>query len=298
MAQISFDVAKQLAETQNSGGNSVSFFTLKNDGDEALVRILYDNTSEFEIFAVHEVEVPINGSKRRRKISCLRNPQDSIDMCPLCAAGNSTKNSFFIKMLQYTQNEQGQIQVTPVIWERSISYATKLKNLLDEYGPLSDCIFKIKRSGAAGSRDTTYEFFFGNPKMYPNEVFVKDTSGFDNYKILGTLVQDRTYDDIMTFVNAGNFPVPNSSSTSQVTAPAYTPKGDTSVPFEVGPSISENVSSVTTTPFGSAMPNIENSQYVPVQSNNPTAPRQVANNIPTNTTSPTGAPPQRATRYY
>ena len=47
-----------------SGGEGAEFFSLKDDGDTARVRLLYDQEdgSDLDYFLVHQVE--INGKKR------------------------------------------------------------------------------------------------------------------------------------------------------------------------------------------------------------------------------------------
>ena len=59
MAQISFDVASQMEadRAQSSNSNSFDFFTLRNDGDEAIVRFAYNDTSTFKIYTVHDIEL-------------------------------------------------------------------------------------------------------------------------------------------------------------------------------------------------------------------------------------------------
>ena len=90
MAQVSFDVASTMQENNTQYSNSVEFFTLANDGDEAIVRFMYDDVSQFNIMTVHSIQV---GGKWR-KVNCIREPQESTDICPLCASGN---NSFETK---------------------------------------------------------------------------------------------------------------------------------------------------------------------------------------------------------
>ncbi len=201
MAQMSFDT---IPETNNEyTGNNVEFFNLKNDGDEAIVRILHDSTASFNIFSVHD-RITVGG--KFRKVNCVRGASDPIDTCPLCASGNNIVNRIFINMVQYFQGENGAIVGKPVVWERSLAYATKLKNLIDEYGPLSDCIFKIKRNGAAGSMDTTYDIFYCNPKVYRDDLYPRDTSAFDSYSALGTIILDKSASEVATFLATGSFP--------------------------------------------------------------------------------------------
>lgn len=305
MAQVTFDVANEMESArQQSSVNSFDFFTLRNDGDEAIVRFRYQNTAQFKIFTVHDVELVNNGRKSRRKVNCLREPRDRIDMCPLCKAGVNSRNTFLIEMLQYiTDPQTGAVTVKPVVWERSMSYANRLKSLIDEYGPLDDCIFKIKRCGAAGSMDTTYEIFYGNPKMYPDNVFVKDFSSFESANFLGSVILSKNYDEMTTYLNTGAFPT-NQTNNAQGAGNAYASNEATYAPAPSNPQYVPKeqyqpvvAAPVTQTvipqaaPWESAPVNAPvREQYVPAAPSAP-APRQYE-------PSTQSAPPQRATRYY
>ena len=211
MAKVSFDtaVSNMNSEATNSN-NSIGFLSLKNDGDEAIVRIMHDSVDDFDIVTVH----PISVGGKFRSVSCIREPRDPMDNCPLCKSGAKIMSRIFIHMIQYTTNENGQIEAKPVVWERSISYATKLKNDIDEYGPLSNCIFKIKRNGKAGDMQTTYEMKLGNPAMYNEASYPKIENAFTNYSACGTVVLDKNYDEIAEFLATGKFPETKKESTN------------------------------------------------------------------------------------
>ena len=224
MAQINFETAQQVEASRpaGNGGGGFDFFTLKNDSDQAIVRFCYKDVSEFDIFTVHTVNV---GGKYR-KVNCIRDPRDVTEACPLCASGNSIANRFFIKMIEYRVDNNGTMTPTPVLWERSLSYATKLKSMLDEYGPLQDCLFKVKRNGAAGSMDTTYDIMFCSPKVYPDEAYPIIPEPFKDLKLSGTLILDKTFQELETFVSTGSFPT-TSNNTAQ-------PNIDVAPPAPVG----------------------------------------------------------------
>ena len=78
-------------------------------------------------------------------------------------------------MIHYvTDTQTGAIVPVPVVWDRAATeYANKFKTLIEEYGPLSNLIFKIKRNGKAGDMSTTYEILMGNQTMYPIEQYPK-----------------------------------------------------------------------------------------------------------------------------
>lgn len=203
MAKVSFNAAvSNMSNDTNTNSNSVGFLSLKNDGDEAIVRIMHDSVEDFDIVTIH----PITLGGKFRSVSCVRGPRDPMDNCPLCKKGAKIQTKIFIHMIQYVTNDNGQIESKPVVWERSIGYATKLKNDIDEYGPLSNCIFKIKRNGAAGDMKTTYDMKLGNPNMYNESSYPKIENAFENYSACGTIVLDKNYDELNHFVNTGSFP--------------------------------------------------------------------------------------------
>lgn len=226
MAQVSFDVASTMQNENSQFNNDVEFFTLVNDGDEAIVRFLHDSTASFNIMTVHTVQV---GGKWR-KVNCIRQPQEPTDVCPLCASGNNISNRFFIHMLVYKKNEQGQMVAKPAVWERSFSYATKLKSLLDEYGPLTNELFKIKRNGAKGSMDTTYDILYCSPKVYDGAQYPLVDNAFGNWTELGTIVMNKDAMAMNTFLATGSFPEVQQTNAQNNAAPAaqpqYVPKSE------------------------------------------------------------------------
>ena len=119
-----------------------------------------------------------------------------MENCPMRKAGIKIQQRFYIHLIQYTKDEQGNIIATPKVWERAASYAVTIKNLIDEYGPLSDCIFKIRRNGEAGSMQTTYSILFGNPQVYRSDFYPKEEALFENYSVIGTAVLDKNFDEI------------------------------------------------------------------------------------------------------
>lgn len=210
MAKISLEVAEQFQNTNTNNTNQVSFFSLRDNGDEAVVRFMHDSTDDFEILTYHSVSVMTeNGSSRDVKVGCARNLNESPDTCPLCAAGNKLNQKIFIRMLQYIPDGQGGVKVQPVVWERSTQYALKLREYINNYGPLSDIICKIIRHGAKGDLQTTYEIVPNlNKNVYPDEVYVKDTSVINSYQACGTIIGDKSADDMRIYLQTGQFPKP------------------------------------------------------------------------------------------
>jgi len=126
-----------------------------------------------------------------------------------------TSQRFYIHLLEYQKDESGNIVVLPRIWERSTQYATTIKNLMDEYGPLSDCVFKIRRNGAKGDMHTTYSIMFGNPNVYKEEFYPKDASAFDEYAVVGNIVASKNADEMKYYLVNGSFEDNTESNTSE-----------------------------------------------------------------------------------
>lgn len=216
MARINFDTFQQaMKEQENNPSNGIGFFSLKNDGDEAVVRIMHNSSADFDIVEVHNMKI----GERYRKINCLNG--EGQGTCPLCAANNRAQHRFFVHMIQYVKDEQGQIVPKPVIWDRAaLQMSKKLVSMIQEYGPLSDCVFKIRRSGAAGSMDTTYEIMFANPTIYKPELYPVLSDAFANYNVVGGAVMNKSAADLEVFLSTGSFPNVNPQQNNNQAAPA------------------------------------------------------------------------------
>lgn len=268
MAKVNFnnleDDAFNSGATNNSGSD-VGFFTLKNDNDEAVVRFICDSTDDFEILTVHDIQL----GQRYRKVNCIRDPHDPLDNCPLCKSGARINNRFFIKLIQYDKVLDPTNNVTKVIpkamvWERSTQYAKTLKSYIDNYGPLSDVICKIIRHGKAGDMQTTYEIVPNLSKnVYPDNVYVKDTTLFGSFEAFGTIVMNKTADEMNYFIVNGEFPAKaapvNESPATPDTNQGYVPPqfNQTAAPqYEnyVAPSSEPPQQTVTAPQFTQAAP--------------------------------------------
>ena len=201
MAQININDVYVTGD--NNQQNQVGFFNLQNDGDEAVVRFMVDSLEDLEILTVHDIFV--NG--KFRQISCVRDPREPIEKCPLCAKGEKIKQVVFIKMIQYVNTPNG-VEAKPVVWQRSAStYAFRLKGYLDNYGPLSNILCKVIRHGAKGDMKTTYDIIPNlSPVNFPQENYPILNEVFIDYSALGRIVLDKNEDDINVFINTGNFP--------------------------------------------------------------------------------------------
>ena len=176
-------------EADNYGGNGQSsFFALKNDKDVATVRFMYNTLEDVEGYAVHEIEV---GGKKRY-VNCLRAYNEPIDNCPLCAARYRVLAKLFVTL--YDEDSQ-EIKV----WDRGKTFFSKLSSLCSRYNPLVSTPFEIERNGKKGDTSTTYETY----ALQTDDVTLEDLPEVP--ELLGTLILDKSFDELTTFVKTGSF---------------------------------------------------------------------------------------------
>lgn len=200
MAKFNYQEFQQVEQLSNTM-NQVSFFGLKNNRDEAIVRFAFDNLDQLEFVTVHNVSV--NG--KYRKANCIRESlSDPVDNCPLCKAGVPLQQRVFLKMIQYNMDDRdqnGRPSYSAKVWERSANFAKTLQTYINEYGNLSDYVFKIVRNGNAGDMKTTYDIMPCMPQLYPTELYAKDFSAFENYSVVGTIVIDEDFAGLQQIQN-------------------------------------------------------------------------------------------------
>lgn len=183
MARFSVEQANNYGG-QGGGG----YFSLKNDGDTATVRFLFDSIEDVEAYSVHEVE--LNGKKRY--VSCLREYGDPVSACPMCAAGRFTQVKYFVPLY----NEDTDKVVT---WERGKKFGAKLTSMCARYPHLVSHTFEIERNGKPGDTATTYEIY---------ETGMDDTSieDFEVPSALGGLVLEKSADELSYYLDYQEFP--------------------------------------------------------------------------------------------
>lgn len=203
MARFDYSSYLKKEETKKTVGDyKVSYFGLKDDGDEATVRFVYNSTEEFHLATIHSVDV----EGKQRRVSCLRTGTEPLSKCPLCDSGNRVYDKMYVKLIQYTTESNGQVSHQARVWERPAYFSKTLESLFKEYGTLSDIIFKIKRHGKKGDTKTTYDILYANPAIYKPELYVKDFSDFDNFEINKFFYTEKTAGEMKVFLQTGHFP--------------------------------------------------------------------------------------------
>lgn len=116
MARFGLNRAEQFG-----GKGGAGFFGLKGR-NTAHIRFLYDDVSEVEGYAVHEIE--LNGKKRY--VDCLRGEHDGTDKCPLCREGNWAQVKYFVPVY----DEDTGLVLT---WDRGKAFGRRLEKLFAKY---------------------------------------------------------------------------------------------------------------------------------------------------------------------
>lgn len=178
-----FDVS-QVDNYKPAGAGS--YFSLANDGDYAKVRLMYRDMKDVELFSVHEVEV--NG--QTYWVNCLREYDQPVDNCPLCAAGNKIQVKMWVPLyLEDTKEVK--------IWERGRTFVSKLQSAERRFNPLVSNVFEIERNGKKGDQNTTYELIH----ISQDDKQLQDLPELP--QIVGTVVKELTFEQLQEFLETG-----------------------------------------------------------------------------------------------
>lgn len=200
-----------------SSSGTGSFFTLKDDMDKAKVRFLYRDINDISGYAVHRVAV----GDKERYVNCLRDYRDPVDKCPFCAAQIKLQARLFLQL--YNEDAQ-EVQ----IWERGKNFYGTIAGLSARYNPLHDEIIEIERHGKKGDTGTTYQ-------PYPVEKVPVNLEDFDTVDPIGTIILDKSADDMNEYLNTGSFPDSGSSSSSEQRRDSYDRPEPRRTPTSSGP---------------------------------------------------------------
>ena len=207
-------ITNEQADKYYSGGSS-EWFQLKNDGDVARVQFMFDSIEDIPTFSTHRIKL----GDKERQVDCLRMPGDPIEKCPLCEAGIPARAARFVIMYQLDDQKVK-------IWERGRQFISKLQGLINRYSPLSEHVFEIERHGRAGDQSTKYE-------IYPvDNVQAEDVSQMDKPELEGSLVLQKSADEMNEYLETGEFPSGDGTpvrrrGASLDNAAGYTPRRQT-----------------------------------------------------------------------
>lgn len=178
MAQYTMQQYEAMRQASSNQGNrelpKIHFMKeyLDKDGDFAIVRFPYASMADLVYESVHHVNGVFPNAPYGKNVSCSGD-----DNCPLCKSTDPEVSKktmrFYAKFIVYTQ-ENGQVVLNPTIWDRPSAFGdVDLKNLMTEYGDLTNYLFKVVRSGS--KTDTRYNIIpVLNKAVYPDNQYVRD----------------------------------------------------------------------------------------------------------------------------
>lgn len=181
-------------EADNYGASKNSFFSLKDDGDTAVIRFLYNDINDVEGVAVHEVQV----GDKKIDVECLRSYNEPIENCPLCSAEYRVNAKLFIPIYDEANKESK-------IWTRGKSYFGDLSSLCSRYHPLVSTPIEIERIGKKGDTNTKYQ-------PYPRQSDNARIEDFPEIKAEGTAFLVKSKEDLEYYLRTGAFPDDKKSS--------------------------------------------------------------------------------------
>lgn len=201
-----------------------TYFSLKEDGDTAIVRFNISDINNLSVHSQHTVELP---NKRFRKVECLRGNNEPDDVCPLCRAGKKPQYRIYLEMLVY-EVVDNKIVAKPVVWEQSVKFRDTLKSYAYDYGgDLRTILFKLTRIGARGDLKTSYTLIPTNPQMYRDEDYIADFSAFNGFDIHKFMLLYKSEEELNYYLEHKDFPynatkkVENNNVKPSYTEPQY-----------------------------------------------------------------------------
>ena len=183
------------------------YFSLKDDGDIARVRFLYEEEdgSDLDYYLVHQIEV--DGVKKY--VACNAIGEDGrlhTDRCPLCMANYKRMERLFLQMCydgDSAHNDEDKI----LVWERGKNFVGKIQTYINRLGSLFAQPVEIERHGKAGDTNTTYELF-------PLEV---DNAVMEDYperlNLIGSFILELSENEMYDVID-GRYHLPGSEENS------------------------------------------------------------------------------------
>lgn len=194
MARISEEDARRY-----EGGKRTGWFSLKDDGDKAIVQFLWDAPEDIETHTCHTVQV--NG--KNRQCNCPRKYDDPLDMCPLCASGDRPQVKRYIVLYDHADGELK-------IWDGKRKFIDKLKSNMNRYSPLSSRVVELERRGKRNDPATDYDMYV------VDNVDLVDISELDYPKLVGGVILDKTADEMEEYLRTGEFPMHDTAPSPQL----------------------------------------------------------------------------------
>ena len=194
----------EMEKYENNQGDQLGFFNLKDDGETAYVRFMHQGMEDITRVVCHTIEV----DGKYRKVNCIRNYDEPLDVCPLCANSKTSSVRIFLELRVYEKDEKGKLtgKFTNQIWERGRDFNKKLQSLCNRLRgkDLCDMVYEIERVGKKGDQRTTYEIY-ECPEITVEEAPFGELPE-QPYDPVGGVVLDKTKQELEYYLQNGKFP--------------------------------------------------------------------------------------------
>ena len=177
----------------NTGGGGGGFLQLKKDKEKVQVRFMLEELEDLSdfIYVIHNCKTPDN--QYGIDVNCLREYDDPVDVCPLCAAKMKQQIKAYIPV--WNEDEE-----KAQIWSRGKRMIPKMQGLMERYEDFPSHLFTIQRNGKENSQDTTYEIYEDGD----DDITLDD---LDELPIIeGFAVKNYSADDMEYYLESGEFP--------------------------------------------------------------------------------------------
>lgn len=186
MARLNYQDAKEMAN--KNGGFDFKFFSLK-DRETIKIRFLVSKIEDVDSHSVHNLTLP---DGKKKNIECLRQPNEPVQNCPLCAMGNKPRARIYLNVVDEKTHEL-------MVWERSAQFLDTLEGYLQRYGDLRDYIFEVERKGTG--LDTEYLIYPLGQSMIPDKSVLPEPISVE-----GKLILDKSFQELSNYVATGVLP--------------------------------------------------------------------------------------------
>lgn len=224
----------------NSDRAQVTFLgsLLNIDGSSVVVRFPYHSIDDIVYTTVHTV-MDYPGFSYGKRVQCVDHD------CPLCVQGLKQENKVYIKMLAYVQ-EGSSIVVKNVLWERPAAFADiDLKDAFENYGDLSQRLFKLKRSGVKINTRYNISAIDKDNAIYNNTTCPADFTELDT--IDASRIMTKTYEQ---YERAKHPELAESAPAAPVSHPAPQPAPESVVQPAPQPTVQPAVQPATPSDSG------------------------------------------------
>lgn len=180
-------------DNYNTGGGGGGFLQLKNDKEKVQIRFMLEDIEDLNDFIYVTHSCKTSDNQYGVDVNCLREYNDPVDVCPLCAAKVKQQIKVFLPVWN-EEEEKAQI------WSRGKKMIPKMQGLMDRYEDFPSHLFTVERNGKPKSTDTTYEIYEDGD----------DDTTLDDLDELPTIegyaVKNYSAEDMEYYLESGEFP--------------------------------------------------------------------------------------------